>query len=315
MKAFVFPGQGSQVLGMGKSLYDNYQTARDIFNEVDDSLGLKLTKIMFDGPEEDLSATENTQPAIMSVSLAIIKVLEKDYKFSIKDNVKYLAGHSLGEYSALATANVFDIKTVANLLKIRGRAMQASTPKGVGGMVALLGINEIEKVNDLISASRIDNEVCVIANDNCIGQVVISGHMNSLDNLIQKAKDFGAKRAIKLNVSGSFHSPLMQKASEVMSEKLNSIKFNDPIIPVVSNVLAKPVSASSQIKELLIEQVIKGVRWRESINELVSLGVTEFVEIGQGNVLSGLIKKINSDVMVTNISKAEDIDSFFISKE
>ena len=310
MKAFIFPGQGSQSVGMGKSLYENYSTAKEVFEEINDSLGLNITKIMFEGPDSELGSTENTQPAIMAVSLAVIKVLEKDYGFNIKDNISYMAGHSLGEYSALSASGVFDIKTVAKLLKIRGKAMQSAMPVGLGGMVAVLGINDITKVEELINASKKENEVCVVANDNCVGQVVISGHMSAIDRVVENAKSFGAMKAVKLSVSGSFHSPLMQSASELMAEQLNTTTFNKGITPVVSNVLAKEVLDSNEFKGLLVQQVVKGVRWRESMDRLVSLGITEFIEVGHGAVLTGLIKRISPNAVRTNLQEPKDIDNF-----
>lgn len=309
MRAFLFPGQGSQTLGMGKDLYENSKTAQEIFDKIDDSLNFKLSKVMFEGPIEDLNATQNTQPAIMAVSLALYGVLQKDFNFDLVKNVKFLAGHSLGEYSALAVAECLSIEDTAKLLKARGEFMLSASPVGLGGMAAILGVSNLEEIGELINQVKIENEICVIANDNCAGQVVISGHIKCIDRFLEKAKEKGIK-SVKLAVSGSFHSPLMQKASEKMAELLNTTTFKQNKLPVISNVIATEVSDPFKIKSLLVEQVVKGVRWRESMDYIISNGVVEVVEIGSSNVLTGLMKRINPQINRVNIQNLADIENF-----
>ncbi len=310
MRAFLFPGQGSQAIGMGKELYDNFHSAKVVFEEVSEAVGFNLKMIIFEGPEAVLTSTENAQPAIMCCSMAILRVLENDFNFAIEKHVDYVAGHSLGEYSALCATQTFDLRTVANLLKIRGVAMKSCTPEGYSGMVAILGINDINKIKQLIEEVKLPNEVCVIANDNCLGQTVVSGHMKSMENIVAKAKDFGAKIAVKLPVSGSFHSPLMRKASEIMADSLNNVQMNDSYIPLISNVLAEEIIDKDHIRTLLVEQIVSGVRWRESMEYLVNKGVDEIVEVGNGNILSGLMKRISPDVNRVNLESIADIEGF-----
>jgi len=309
MRAFLFPGQGSQTLGMGKDLYENSKTAQEIFDKIDDSLNFKLSKIMFEGPIEDLNATHNTQPAIMAVSLALYGVLQKDFNFDLVKNVKFLAGHSLGEYSALAVAESLSVEDTAKLLKARGEFMLSASPVGLGGMAAILGLSNLQEIEDLINEVKAENEICVIANDNCAGQVVISGHLKCIDRFLEKAKDKGIK-SVKLAVSGSFHSPLMQKASEKMAELLNTTIFKQNKLPVISNVMATAVSDPLKVKSLLVEQVVKGVRWRESMDYIISNGVVEVVEIGSSNVLTGLMKRINPQINRVNIQNLTDVENF-----
>jgi [acyl-carrier-protein] S-malonyltransferase len=309
MRAFLFPGQGSQTLGMGKDLYENSKTAQEIFDKIDDSLNFKLSKIMFEGPIEDLNATHNTQPAIMAVSLALYGVLQKDFNFDLVKNVKFLAGHSLGEYSALAVAESLSVEDTAKLLKARGEFMLSASPVGLGGMAAILGVSNLQEIQELINQVKIENEICVIANDNCVGQVVISGHLKCIDRFLEKAKESGIK-SVKLAVSGSFHSPLMQKASEKMAELLNTIIFKQNKLPIISNVMATAVSDPLKIKSLLVEQVVKGVRWRESMDYIINNGVTEVVEIGSSNVLTGLMKRISPNINRVNIQSLIDVENF-----
>ncbi|MDR2007770.1 MAG: ACP S-malonyltransferase [Alphaproteobacteria bacterium] len=310
MKALLFPGQGSQAVGMGKALYDKYSSAREVFQEVNDVLGFDLTKIIFEGPEETLQATENTQPAIMTCSMAIIATLKKEFNLHLENHFSYVAGHSLGEYSALCAAGVFDIKTTAHLLKVRGEAMKSATPEGFSSMVAVVGIDDISKVQELIDATIKPNEVMVIANDNCKGQTVVSGHKESIQNLMAHAKDFGAKLVKELKVSGAFHSPLMLRASTIMAETLNEVAMNDAKIPVISNVLATEVVEANQIRGLLVEQIVGGVHWRQSMEYLVAKGVNTTVEVGNGEVLSGLMKRVDSNILRINLAKPEDLEAF-----
>lgn len=310
MRALLFPGQGSQTIGMGKELHDKYSSAKEVFQEVNDVLGLDLTKIMFEGPEEKLLATENAQPIIMAVSIAVLRVLEKEFGYNVKENINYVAGHSLGEYSALCASGVFDLKTTSKLLKIRGEAMKSSAPEGFSGMAAVIGINDIEKVQELIDATKKPNEVCVIANDNCKGQTVVSGNIESIKALIENAKSYGAKLVMELKVSGAFHSPLMITASRTMAEALNGIAMKDASLPLISNVLAEEVVDANHIRGLLVEQIVSGVRWRESMNYLISKGVTEVIEVGNGDVLSGLMKRIDSSIKRISLSNPSNIEEF-----
>ncbi len=310
MKALLFPGQGSQTVGMGKELYNKYSSVKEVFQEINGILGFDLTKIMFEGPEEKLLATENAQPMIMAVSMAVIKVLEKEFNYVLKDNISYVAGHSLGEYSALCSAGVFDIKTTSHLLKIRGEAMKSAIPEGFSSMAAVIGLNDIAKIQELINATKKPNEICVIANDNCKGQTVVSGHIESIRSLIANAKDFGVKLVKELKVSGAFHSPLMITASKTMAEALNEVDMKNAKIPLISNVLAEEVTDANHIRGLLVQQIVSGVRWRESMDYLVSKGITEVIEVGNGEVLTGLMKRIDSNVKRVNLLSTKSIEEF-----
>src|SRR5437868_9877021 len=288
--AFVFPGQGSQTVGMGKALADNFAAARNVFEAVDDALGEKLTAIMWEGPADRLTLTENAQPALMTVSLAAMRVLESEAGVDIARDAGFVAGHSLGEYSALAAAGALSIPDTARLLRIRGRAMQAAVPVGAGAMAALLGL-EFDAAS-AVAADAAQGQVCQAANDNGGGQVVVSGNKAAVERAVEIAKSKGAKRAMLLPVSAPFHCKLMQPAAEVMAEALAGVTIRTPASPLVSNVLAAPISDPDEIRRRLIEQVTGTVRWRESVAYMAGHGVTRFFEIGAGKVLSGLVKRI-----------------------
>ncbi|KXF78087.1 ACP S-malonyltransferase [Paramesorhizobium deserti] len=304
--AFTFPGQGSQAVGMGKALAETYPEARAVFDEVDDALGEKLSDIIFEGPEETLTLTANAQPALMAVSLAVIRVLEAK-GFSLKDKVAYVAGHSLGEYSALCAAGTFSIADTARLLRIRGNAMQRAVPVGEGAMAAIIGLEhgDVDAVCTQASASGI----CQIANDNGGGQIVISGSKPAVEMAARLATDLGAKRAIMLPVSAPFHSALMAPAADAMREALAGVKKSDPIVPLVANVRAAPVTDANEIARLLVEQVTGQVRWRETIEWFAANGVTTLYEIGAGKVLTGLARRISKDVAGTAVGTAEEIEA------
>lgn len=307
-RAFTFPGQGSQAVGMGKDLADAYQEARNVFAEVDEALGQKLSAIMFEGPDETLRLTENAQPALMAVSVAVTRVLESR-GFSLKDNAAYVAGHSLGEYSALAAAGAFSLADAARLLKIRGQAMQQAVPVGQGAMAAILGL-DLETVLRATNDAE-DGEVCGVANDNAPGQVVISGHVGAVNRAIELLKAAGAKRALPLPVSAPFHCALMRPAADAMEHALNQVTVKSPIVPVVANVLARPISDPEEIKKRLVEQVTGMVRWTECVGWLVKDGgVTQLVELGSGKVLSGLAKRIAPETAAVSIGAPADVDAF-----
>lgn len=307
-RAFTFPGQGSQAVAMGKDLADAYQEARNVFAEVDDALGQKLSAIMFEGPDETLRLTENAQPALMAVSVAVTRVLESR-GFSLKDNAAYVAGHSLGEYSALAAAGAFSLADAARLLKIRGQAMQQAVPVGQGAMAAILGL-DLETVLRAANDAE-DGEICGVANDNAPGQVVISGHVGAVNRAIELLKAAGAKRALPLPVSAPFHCALMRPAADAMEHALNQVTVKSPVVPVVANVLAKPISDPEEIKKRLVEQVTGMVRWTECVGWLVKDGgVTQLVELGSGKVLSGLAKRIAPETAAVSLGAPADIDAF-----
>ena len=301
MFSIIFPGQGSQVIGMAREFYDNFGYVRQYFTNADEILNKKLSKIILDGPKEELDQTENTQSAIFLASYSIYKVLEKESQFNEK-KASFYAGHSLGEYSALCCSKSINFEQTINLLKFRGKAMQNAVPKGVGGMIAILGV-EIEKINELISTN---NFKCFIANDNSVGQTVVSGKLESLENLSENLKKNKIK-FVKLPVSAPFHCPLMEKATVDMKKIIEDTKFDDPIISIISNVSANPENKSENIKKLLIQQIEKPVRWRESVIKMIDLGVNRFIEIGPGKVLSGLIKRIDRNVKINQVNNLEDI--------
>jgi [acyl-carrier-protein] S-malonyltransferase len=306
MRAFIFPGQGSQAVGMGKALADASTVARAVFQEVDDALGQHLSRLMFEGPAEELTLTENAQPAIMANAIATLRVLEKEGGIRLADKADYVAGHSLGEYTALCAAGAFDLATTALLLKHRGQAMQAAVPVGEGGMAALLGA-------DLATAQKIadaaaEGEVCTVANDNDPSQVVISGTKAAIDRAIAIAKDHGAKRAISLPVSAPFHCPLMQPAADAMAKALAEARIDAPLVPVFANVTAQPVGDVDTIRRLLVEQVTGMVRWRESVLNMADTGVERFIEFG-GKVLAPMVKRIAPDVDATSVVTMDDIEA------
>lgn len=303
--AFVFPGQGSQAIGMGKALRDNHAAARAVFAEVDDAIGQKLSDLIWHGPETDLTLTENAQPALMAVSMAALRVLETEHGIQLALTAKFVSGHSLGEYSALAAAGTFSIGDTARLLKIRGKAMQAATPVGVGAMAALLGLDFATA--SLVAAEAAQGEVCQAANDNSDGQVVVSGSKAAIDRAIEIAKAKGAKRAILLTVSAPFHCALMQPAADAMAKALSEVKMHAPSAPLVANVLASPITDPAIIRQKLVEQVTGTVRWRESVAYMAAHGVKVFVEIGAGKVLTGLAKKNAPEALAMACGTPEDI--------
>src|SRR6188508_1562696 len=306
--AFVFPGQGSQAVGMGKALAEQFAPARAVFDEVDAALGEKLTAIMWDGPADTLTLTENAQPALMAVSLAAMRVLEAEAGVDLKRDAKFVAGHSLGEYSALAAAGAFTITDTAKLLRIRGRAMQQAVPVGTGAMAALLGL-ELDAATE-VAAEAARGEVCQVANDNGGGQVVVSGNKTAVERAVEIAKAKGAKRAMLLPVSAPFHCALMQPAADVMADALSKVTMKPPAVPLVANVLARPISEPAEIVKALVTQVTGTVRWRESVAAMAQFGVTSFYEVGAGKVLSGLIKRLADGATTAAIGSPEEVAAF-----
>ena len=306
MRAFIFPGQGSQAVGMGKALAEASPAAKAVFQEVDDALSQNLFRIMCEGPEADLTLTENAQPAIMANAIATLRVLQQEGGFSLADKGDFVAGHSLGEYSALCAAGSLDLATTARLLKLRGQAMQAAVPVGEGAMAALLGA-DIEKAQALADAAA-QGEVCAVANDNDPTQVVISGHKGAIERAVAMVKDFGIKRGVLLPVSAPFHCPLMQPAAEAMAEALGKVTIRTPLVPVYANVLAAPISVPDEIRLRLVEQVTGRVRWRESVAAMHAAGVSEFVELG-GKVLGGMVRRIAPDATMTSVVTMDDIEA------
>jgi len=303
MFSVIFPGQGSQFVGMGKDLHAKYSLVQDLFKEADDIIGFSLSKLILNGPKEELDLTENTQPAIFLISYSIFKLIREEFKIDL-NKADFFAGHSLGEYSALASAGSLSFSDTLKILKIRGMAMQNSVPKGVGGMVAVLG-SKIEIVENIINQNK-DKYECFIANDNSLGQIVLSGKIEDLEKIMVNLKAVNIKN-IKLPVSAPFHCKLMNKATLVMSEEIAKLNFKEPKNILISNVTGKEMLNSSELKNLLIKQIESRVRWRESIALMIKKGVTQFIEIGPGKVLSGLIKRIDKDVKVSAINTEEDI--------
>jgi [acyl-carrier-protein] S-malonyltransferase len=306
-RAFVFPGQGSQAVGMGAELVNSSAASRAVFAEVDEALGQKLSELMFNGPIETLTLTENAQPALMAASLAVMRALEVEKGFKLADKVKFVAGHSLGEYSALAAAGALSIGDAARLLRIRGQAMQAAVPVGQGAMAALLGVGK--DVAEKLAAEAAQGEVCQLANDNEPTQAVISGAKTAIDRASGLAKAHGVRRFMPLNVSAPFHCALMQPAADAMAEALSKIAVKAPVVPVVCNVLAQPISDPEEIKKRLVEQVTGTVRWRECVMAMSAAGVTDLFEIGSGKVLAGLAKRIVPTLNATSIGTPADIDA------
>jgi [acyl-carrier-protein] S-malonyltransferase len=314
MRAFVFPGQGSQAVGMGRELAEAFPAARLVFEEVDDALSQKLSKLMFEGHESDLTLTENAQPALMAVSLAVVRVLEKEGGFDLAERAAFVAGHSLGEYSALCAARCLGLADTARLLKRRGLAMQRAVPVGEGAMAALLGL-ELDGAREVAEAARVDpetgvEEVCAPANDNAPGQVVVSGHKAAVERAVALAAERGARRAIILPVSAPFHCALMQPAADEMAEALGEVTLAPPAVPLVSNVTASPQSDPATIRRLLVEQVTGLVRWRESVVAMRTLGVERLVELGAGKVLTGLARRIDRELAAEALGTPAELEAF-----
>ena len=305
-RAFVFPGQGSQQPGMGRDLADAFTPARLLFEEVDDALSQNLSRLMFDGPESDLTLTENAQPALLAASLAVIRVLEAEAGFDVA-GLAYVAGHSLGEYSAHAASGTFSVPDAVRLVKRRGQAMQKAVPVGEGAMAALLGL-DIDAAREVAEGTA-GHGVCVVANDNCPGQIVVSGHRAAVERAVELGAERGARRSIMLPVSAPFHCPLMAPAAEIMEEALGEVSLRAPRVPVVANVTAAPTSDPAEIRELLIEQVIRMVRWRETVLLFKEHEVEEIVEIGTGRVLAGLVKRIDRELPAISVGTAAETEA------
>jgi [acyl-carrier-protein] S-malonyltransferase len=306
MRAFIFPGQGSQSVGMGKALAEASGVARELFQEVDDALGQNLFRLMAEGPQDELTLTENAQPAIMANALATLRVLEREGGVLLAERADFVAGHSLGEYTALAAAEAFDVGTTARLLKLRGQAMQAAVPVGQGAMAALLGATV--EIAQRIADAAAEGDVCTVANDNDPSQVVISGHKAAVERALGLAKEMGAKRAVLLPVSAPFHSPLMEPAARAMEEALGRTDIRPPVVPVYANVTAAPAEDPTEIRRLLVEQVTGMVRWRESVAAMAEAGVTHFVEFG-GKVLGPMVKRIVPEANATSVVSMADIEA------
>lgn len=307
-RAFIFPGQGSQSVGMGKALAEAFPQAKAVFDEVDDALSQKLSAIMWDGPADELTLTANTQPALMAVSLAAIRVLEAEAGLDLKKHAAFVAGHSLGEYSALAAAGSLSIADTARLLRIRGNAMQNAVPVGQGAMAALLGLEYDAALE--VAREAAQGEVCDAANDNGGAQVVVSGHKAAVERAVAIAQTKGAKRAVMLAVSAPFHCALMQPAADAMREALGQVTVNAPAVPVVANVEAAPIADPAAIRDALVRQVTGTVRWRESVAYMAAQGVESFYEVGSGKVLTGLVKRIAAGASASAIGGPDDVDTF-----
>lgn len=309
-RAFVFPGQGSQAVGMGRELATNFAVAKSVFDEVDSALGQNLSALMFEGPEGDLTLTENAQPALMAVSVAVARVLQAEKGLDLS-KAAFVAGHSLGEYSALCAAGAISLSDTARLLKLRGQSMQKAVPVGVGAMAAILGA-DLDAARE-IAAEAAQGEICTAANDNAPGQVVVSGHKSAVERAIKIAAERGFKRAILLPVSAPFHCPLMQPAADAMAAALAGTAIQSPVAPLVANVTASAVTDPDAIRRLLVEQVTGAVRWRESVLFMKEQGVTELVELGSGKVLAGLAKRIDKELAAISVGAPADIDAFTLA--
>lgn len=307
-RAFVFPGQGSQAVGMGRRLAEASPVAREVFEEVDDALGQRLTRLMFEGPQEELTLTANAQPALMAVSVALVRTLEKEGGRRLSDMASYVAGHSLGEYSALAAADAIGLADTARLLRRRGEAMQTAVAVGEGAMAALLGL-DVPDVQEVVDEAGSEG-VVAIANDNSPGQVVVSGEVKAVERAIELAKSKGARRAIMLDVSAPFHCPLLQPAADTMREALATIAMDEPSVPLIANVTAEPVADPEEIRRLLVEQVTATVRWRESVMAMKGLNVSTLVELGSGKVLTGMVRRIDRDLTGLAIEGPDEIEVF-----
>ncbi len=306
--AFVFPGQGSQAVGMAKELCEASAAAREVLEEVDEALKQRLSHLMFEGPEDKLVLTENAQPALMATSVAVLRTLQQEGGIDLGKKVTFVAGHSLGEYSALAAAGTFALTDTARLLKRRGQAMQRAVPVGEGAMAAVLGL-EVTDIAEIVETAAGDDEVCALANDNAPGQVVISGHSGAIARAIELCSECGAKRSIELPVSAPFHCALMAPAADEMREALAEVAMGDPTVPLVANVTAAPVNAAHEIKGLLVEQVTAMVRWRETVLSLRSAGVDSIIELGAGRVLSGLVRRIDREIATASVHTPDDVDA------
>ena len=309
MKAFIFPGQGSQKVGMGQDLYNNFTEAKEVFEEVNDALNFNLSKIIFEGDEQELKLTANTQPSLMTVSYAVVKVIELMSEKKISEIGKFVAGHSLGEYSALLSVNAIPLSETAKILRLRGRLMQESVPVGIGSMAALIGAN-IEIISEMKEKYLKDGEILDIGNDNSPGQIVISGNKTAVDRVVKNYKEFKIKRAIELPVSAPFHCALMEQVSISMEDPIKELSMIEPEVSVINNVDAEIVSDPEKIKQNLIRQICGTVKWRESIQKLISMEVSEFIELGSGSVLSGLVKRIDKESNSYAVEKIEDIENF-----
>lgn len=307
--AFVFPGQGSQIIAMGREFMENFSTAREAMEEADDCLSQKLTQLILEGTIEELTLTENAQPSLLAVSMAMLKTLEKEKGQPISAIASHVAGHSLGEYTALCAAGVFRFSQALTLVRLRGQAMQQATPLGYGAMAAILGL-DIENVESLLADFHNANNLCVIANDNAPGQVVISGHAEAVKQAMEKTTLAGAKRSILLTVSAPFHSPLMQPAADIMQEALEKASLCEPSVPVISNVTALPINNSQDLPNLLAQQITGRVRWQDIIHYLAKDGCSKIVEIGSGKVLTGLNKRIEPNLKAISINTPLDLDAF-----
>ena len=307
--AFIFPGQGSQFVGMGLDFYNNFQVAKDVIDEVDNALNKKLSTIMFEGPVDLLTATENAQPAIMCLSIAILKIIETETNLTIDKMCKYVAGHSLGEYSALCSAKALSLSDTAKLLKVRGESFASAGKKNPGLMIALIGAT-LEQAEAICQKAKLENQVLQVANDNNTGQIVLSGSVESIDQVPKFIAEFSIKKAVKLQVSGAFHSKLMEPAIENMTNILNETKINSPVVPVITNVSAKPVTDSNEIKNSLLKQIVNRVRWRETVLFFEDNGITNTIEVGSNKILSNMVARTTKNISSVAIYNMESLKDF-----